>query len=120
MEYNIIKFQKEDVNLIIWSNFDYQNYTCKLVVKTDDQNNNNAIYYKTAVLTSTWNNGFCYLNNEILINFNLTFYDNDLNPTLNTKTVNSGEYNYQIIVSNSSADKVLLNGILIIKDNLTI
>lgn len=123
MEYNITKFQKEDVNLIIKTSFDYANYTCKLIVEeTDDENlnNNNALFYKSSVLNSTWNNGFSYSNNEILVNFNLTYCNNDLNSLMNTKRVNPGEYQYQLIVTRDNIDKVLLNGILKVKENLTV
>lgn len=123
MEYNITKFQKEDVNLIIKTSFDYAEYTCKLIVEdTDDEssNNNNALFYKSAVLTSRWANGFSYSNNEILVNFNLTYCSNDLNPLINTKRVNPGEYQYQLIVTRDNIDKVLLNGILKVKENLTV
>lgn len=123
MEYNITKFQKEDVDLIIKTSFDYAEYTCKLIVEdTDDEssNNNNALFYKSAVLASRWANGFSYSNNEILVNFNLTYCSNDLNPLMNTKRVNPGEYQYQLIVTRDNIDKVLLNGILKVKENLTV
>ena len=121
MQYDITRFQRENVTLIIEPNTDFINYTLRLTVKdTDDESidNSKAIILISEVLTTTPTNGIFILNKIINLSFNLEdIYNQEF--TRVTGKIDFGEYNYQVeVIDSNSVSKVLLFGLLKIKENI--